>query len=148
MSLSILASASNAREPGRENTASLGAQVILAGRLGNRISLLAVPMYVSRTNYLDADDDRGTAALGLGGQWNLTRRYALTVEWIGQLSGVEAEYQSFSMGFSILTAHHVFNLLATNTSGVHTELYAPGGDLDVRDGDFRLGFNLAVVFPL
>jgi len=59
---------------------------------------------------------------------------------------VQAEYQSFSLGFSILTGRHAFNLIATNTAGTHADLYAPGGDLDWGERDFRLGFNIAVNF--
>ena len=98
---------------------------------------------VPRTNDLDAQDRRGTGAVGAGAEWRLGLRYALTGEWIVQASGVEAPFQSASLGFSMATARHVFHLILTNTQGHHTDLYAPGGDLDARDGRFRLGFNIS-----
>jgi Membrane bound beta barrel domain (DUF5777) len=143
VSISFRGSVSNVRETDRVNRTRWGSQLILARRFGDRLSLMAVPTYVTRTNGLNAKDDRGTGALGVGAQMRLGSRYALTGEWIVQTSGVQAPFQSASLGFSVATAHHVFQLLVTNTQGHHTDLYVPGGDLDARDGEFRLGFNIS-----
>ena len=94
------------------------AQAILARRFGARVSLMLVPTYVSHTNYLDESDTRGTGAVGVGGEWRLNSKMAITGEWIGQASGVKNDFQSGSIGFSIATARHVFHLFATNTSAL------------------------------
>jgi len=143
LSLAFRGSVSNVREADRVNRNRWAAQAILARRFGDRLSLMMVPTYVARTNDLDAQDRRGTGAVGAGAEWRLGPRYALTGEWIVQASGVEAPFQSASLGFSMATARHVFHLILTNTQGHHTALYAPGGDLDARDGRFRLGFNIS-----
>jgi uncharacterized beta barrel domain-containing protein DUF5777 len=143
LSLAIVASGSNLRGPGLEHRNRAGAQVVLARRVTDWLSLMAVPTYHTPTHYLDAEDDRGTLALGAGAEWRIKENLAITTEWIGQLDGVMAPYQSASIGLSIATARHTFQLLLTNTSGTHPDLYAPGGDLDWRDGDFRIGFNLS-----
>ncbi len=118
----------------------------LARRFGERLSLLAVPMIATRTDPFDPADTDGTVALGLGGELWLNSYLALTGEWIGQLAGVDAPYQSGSIAFSIFTARHVFRLVLTNTNGTHTSLYAPGGELDWGEGEFRLGFNIVRTF--
>lgn len=41
---------------------------------------------------------------------------------------------------------HAFHVFATNTPGAHTDLYVTGGDVKLRDGDFRLGFNISRTF--
>jgi hypothetical protein len=143
LSLALRTSYSNSRETGAFNRSRYGAQAILARRFGAGVSLMLVPTYVSRTNYLDQTDTRGTGAFGVGGEWRLNSKMAITGEWIGQPSGVRNDFQSGSIGFSIATDRHVFHLFATNTFGSHTDQYAPGGDLEVRDGGFRLGFNIS-----
>jgi hypothetical protein len=73
----------------------------------------------------------------------VTSKQSLSAEWIGQTAGVKARYQSFSLAWGVATARHAFTLLATNTPGEHTDLVAPGGDLDVEHDYFRLGFNIS-----
>lgn len=84
----------------------------------------------------------GRLRWGIGGELRLKPHLALTGEWIGQLDGVEAPFESGSVGLSIGTARHGFHLVLTNTPATHVDLYAPGGDLDWDEGDFRLGFNI------
>ena len=146
MSLALRGSVSNIREKGDSNTDRYGAQMVLARRFGRRLSLMLVPTYVTRTNYLDASDTRGTTAVGAGVEVRLTSKTAITGEWIAPVDGVENEFQSASLGYAIATARHAFEIVVTNTAGAHTDLYAPGGDLDARKGEYRLGFNISRVY--
>jgi len=122
------------------------AEVILGYRPWKPISLLLTSLYVSSANYEDPLDDRGTAGVGLGAEWHVTSKQSLSAEWIGQTAGVKAGYQSFSLAWGVATARHAFTLLATNTPGEHTDLVAPGGDMDFEQGYFRLGFNISRSF--
>ncbi len=122
------------------------AEVILGYRPWKPVSLLLNSIYLSRANYEDPEDDQGTGAVGLGAEWHVTSKQSLSAEWIGQTAGVKARYQSFSLAWGVATALHAFTLLATNTQGEHTDLVAPGGDLDVEQGYFRLGFNISRTF--
>ena len=146
VSLSFQGGVSHLREDNRENTTRESAQVIIGRRVNKHLSLMAVPIYVSNTNYLNVNDTDGTLALGLGGELRFRPHMALTGEWIGQIDGVDAPYQSVSVGFSVGSPRHGFHLILTNTEGIHTDLYAPGGDLDFGDGDFRLGFSITRVY--
>lgn len=144
LSLALRAGYSSAREDvGIANRNRYAAQAILARRFGESLSVMIVPTYVTRTNFQDAADRGGTGAVGVGAEWHLSSKHSITAEWVGQTSGVEAAYQGASVGFSIATARHVFHILATNTEGTHTDLYAPGGDLETGKGKFRLGFNIS-----
>lgn len=88
--------------------------------------------------------------LGLGGRWNFYKRVSLVAEWAPMLSGYTAtqtvgrvnRYDHFGTGLEIATAGHVFQIVLTNSLGLSTDQYLRGGDLDVLDGDFRLGFNI------
>jgi hypothetical protein len=143
LSLSLRGSASSVRDRGTANRSRWGAQAIVGRRLGRRLSLMLVPTYVSRTNPQDAADRSGTTAVGVGGELRLKSNMALTAEWVGQAAGFKNPFQSASVGLSIATARHAFHLIATNTPATHTDLYAPGGDLEWERGDFRLGFNIS-----
>jgi hypothetical protein len=142
LSLALRASYMTVRDDDFANRGRWSAQAILARRLGERFSLMLVPTYVTRTNFQDPTDRTGTAAVGLGGQCRLTSKQSITAEWVAQTAGVQRAYQSVSLGYSIATARHAFHLIATNAEGAHTDMYAPGGDLNPGDGDFRLGFNI------
>jgi Membrane bound beta barrel domain (DUF5777) len=148
LSLALRASVSSAREDlAIANRTRSGAQVILARRFGP-VSVLVVPTYVTHTNFQDGTDHSGTGSLGTGVEWHLSPKHAITAEWIVQESGVKGPYQGAALGFSIATARHTFHILATNVAGAHTDLYAPGGDLDPGDGDFRIGFNISRSYSL
>ena len=148
LALTFRGGVSNVRESERFNRTRASAQLVVAARLGEHVSLMLVPTYVTHTNTFDAEDDRGTGAVGAGGEFRFGARYAVTAEWVGQTSGVKAPFQSASLGFSVATARHAFQIFLTNTQGVHTDLYAPGGDLDVEDGEYRIAFNISRTFVL
>src|SRR5207249_10220753 len=64
----------------------------------SRLSLMAVPTYVTRTDGLDPEDGRGTGAVGAGAELRVGSRYAVTGEWVVQTSGVQDPFQSASLG--------------------------------------------------
>lgn len=143
LSLAVRGSYSHLRETGRANRDRYTGQILLSRRWGEHVSILLAPTYVTRANYLNEDDDDGTLALGFGAEVRLTRNFALVGEWVGQLSGVKDRYESVSLGVRRSTGLHGFDLFVTNTSAAHTDLYAPGGDLDAGSADLRLGFNIS-----
>ena len=103
---------------------------------------------MSRANFQDERDDRGSLAIGAGLSFRITEFVSLSGEWVGQIDGVEAPYQGVSLGLEIATSKHVFHVIISNSPGLHTDLYAPGGDLDFAEGDFRIGFNISRLFDL
>lgn len=114
----------------------------------------------SKTPPQKVRDKRGTLGVGL----------ASTV-WIGQRKrwGIDIEYWlpipsnkfyynggnadvngsnigSWSLGGSVRTNKHFFQIFITNTREIHTNLYAPGGQSKnpfEQRGNFFLGFNLS-----
>lgn len=147
ISLSFYGSGATARDEIFANRSRWASQLILGRRFGEKISLMLVPTYVTRTNWMDPQDTSGTTAIGAGGELRLTDHMAITAEWVGQTAGVKAPYEAISIGLSMATSRHVFEIVATNTAGLHTDLYVPGGDLDPGD-DFRIGFNISRIFSL
>lgn len=148
LSLAVLASGARDTAEASAHRTHYAAGVMLTRQFGSHLSLELAPFYASRTNTQKVGDSRGTSAVGLGGLWRFNDLLGLTVEWIPQLSGVAAKYQSASIGLSIGTARHSFHLLLTNTPYAHTSQFVTGGDLDWSSGDFRLGFNITRTFGL
>ncbi|TDI13300.1 MAG: hypothetical protein E2P04_03625 [Acidobacteria bacterium] len=147
LALALRASYSSLHADGRANRNRYTGQVLLSRRWGEHVSVLLAPTYVTDANYLDDEDHDGTLAVGVGGEVRLTRKLALVGEWIGQISGVKAPHESVSLAVRMSTGRHAFDLVLSNTKAAHTDLFAPGGDLDPGD-DFRLGFNITRSFPV
>lgn len=146
LSLALYGSVIDVRAPDRENRRRVALQAIAGRRFGERLSLMLVPTLVTHTHTFDANDRRGTAALGLGGAFRLNSYLSLTGEWVAQTGGVEAPFQSATLGFEVATSRHTFHLLLSNTAGTLTDQYVPGGDLELRKHAFRLGFNITRTF--
>lgn len=124
------------------------AQLVLARRIAEWLSVTLVPSYVSTPDFLDEDVKRGTTAVGAAAEVRLKSYIAVTGEYIAQIGGVKAPYRSGTVGLQLRTANHAFHLLFTNARGTHTDVYLPGGDLDWRHHEFRLGFNISRTFDL
>jgi mono/diheme cytochrome c family protein len=122
-------------------------QVPVGWQLHDRFSLLAVPGYASNTNHWEEDSD-GTFSAGIGFRASVTRSLALTSEWTKVLDGYETGDDSFGVCFEYEIGGHVFQVLATNGTGLTTGQYVPGAVQDFNSGDLRLGFNIFRTFWL
>ncbi len=149
-------------------------QMLLSRLWFDRWSTQLVLSYSLRTNHkvgptVDFEDGKGPVkvkdkrgSLGVG--------LASTV-WLGQRKrwGIDIEYYlpipsnkfyfnggnadpngsnigSWSLGGSVRTNRHFFQIFMTNTREIHTNLYAPGGQSKnpfENRGNFYLGFNLS-----
>ncbi|MGH9749336.1 MAG: DUF5777 family beta-barrel protein [Candidatus Polarisedimenticolia bacterium] len=146
LSLALRASATALGDDGIRNRDRYTAQAIVARRFGPRLSLLLAPTYVARADTLSPTDRSGSVAIGVGAELHLSPKMAISGEWIRQTSGFRNTFQGGSIAWSVATARHVFQILASNTPSAHTDLYAPGGDLEWGEGDFRLGFNISRIY--
>ena len=96
------------------------------------------------------DDEDPLITIGLAGRWQFYRNFALIGEWAPIVSGFtrtttfgnDIRFDTWGGGLEIATGGHVFQILLSNSVGLTTDQYLRGGDLDIRDGDARLGFNI------
>lgn len=136
------------RESIRERT-KLSLQVSATHALPYGVSLALVPGLLTNPAE-EVEGEQVLVTLGLGGRWELGRNLALVAEWVPMLSGYTRtttvgllnRYDHFGGGLEVATAGHVFQIVVTNSLGLSTDQYLRGGDLDILDGDFRLGFNI------
>jgi hypothetical protein len=113
--------------------------------ISGRVSLLLVPAFAANTD-LVTGLRRGTFALGLGGRWRIVGDIALFGEWTPVLSGFSEAANGWAAGIEKKIGGHVFQFFALNAAGIATAQRLPGGDLRLRHGGFRIGFNIDRLF--
>ena len=121
------------------------AQLALSRRVNRRVSVLLVPSYSTNTNHWE-DDSESTLALGTGGTIRIAGGLSATGEWVPVLDGYHADYDGWSAGLAYEVGGHVFQVFVTNTTGITTDQYLPGGYPELGSEDPRLGFNIFRTF--
>ncbi|HMB93150.1 MAG TPA: DUF5777 family beta-barrel protein [Rhodothermales bacterium] len=124
-------------------------QVMLTRALSDRAGIALVPGILLHPAP-GMDGENPLITLGVGGRWRFTRTLAVVGEWVPILSGYirtrtfgnENRFDSWAGGLEIATAGHVFQIVLGNSVGIATDQYLRGGDLDLAEGDMRLGFNI------
>lgn len=122
----------------------------IAKKFNDRLSLQAAPMYSHFNTVSSFDNEENDLfALGLGGEYHLSRRYALMAEYYPVLSERNpGTKNAFALGLNIETGGHVFQLFFAS-SNWHTEQYVIStNDEDFWAGDFRFGFNVNRIFTI
>jgi hypothetical protein len=116
-------------------------QLSLALEVHERVALLLVPSYAANTNHWESESE-GTLALGTGVRVTLFDEFSILVEWIPVLAGYHAKSQGWGLALEKKIGGHVFQVFALSTVGIPETQYLPGGDLCIREGDVRFGFNI------
>ena len=98
------------------------AQVLVARKFGERLSLQLSPTYLYRTMPDVTGDEKVLFAVGIGGRFKLSKRVSLNGEYFytaREKNTVTAPYHdSMSFGVDIETGGHVFQLHFTNSLGM------------------------------
>lgn len=124
-------------------------QLSMTRQIGERLGLAVVPgILLNPAEDLDGEPQLFT--VGLGGRYTLTRSLALIGEWTHIASGFtrtlifgnDIRFDTWGGGLEVATAGHVFQIVVTNSVGITSDQYLRGGDLDLFEGDMRLGFNI------
>lgn len=124
--------------------------LITARKLNRQLSVQVVPMYARFNTVLSTQNEvHNLFALGLGAEYHLSDRYALSAEYypvIGERN--EGTNNAFALALNIETGGHVFQLFFAS-SNWHTEQYILARTSDeFWAGDFRFGFNVNRLFFL
>ena len=124
-------------------------QLSLTRQIGDRLGLALVPGILLNPGE-DVDGEPQLVTLGLGARYRLTRQLSAIGEWAPIVSGFtrtltfgnDIRFDSWGGGLEIATAGHVFQIILTNSVGLTSDQYLRGGDLDLFEGEMRLGFNI------
>lgn len=125
----------------RSENMKLSLQLSLSHQVSNSLSFLLVPAYSSNANHWEALSE-GTFALGAGARYMFLNDFSLILEWIPVLTGYKANSSGWGFGLEKKIGGHVFQVFVLNTIGLTSAQYVPGGDLRLKDSDFRIGFNI------
>ncbi|HMS29011.1 MAG TPA: DUF5777 family beta-barrel protein [Saprospiraceae bacterium] len=125
-------------------------QLIIGRKFSDWLSLELVPTHVRRNVVLTDQEKFDVFACGIGGRLRLTRRLALTGEYIYVLPDQLApDYKnSLSVGIDIETGGHVFQLHFTNSTSMSEYGFVTETTGKWTDSGIRFGFNVSRVFTL
>jgi len=141
-------------EPERDNLfesrLSYTFQLLMASKLNSSLSFQLSPTIIHRNLVETKEDENDVYSIGASGRLKLTKRISFNVEYFYLLPGKTADdyYDSFSIGFDIETGGHVFQIYATNSTGMIEQAFVPVTSGSWGKGDVRLGFNISRVFTI
>lgn len=125
-------------------------QLILGRKFSEGFTLQLSPTLVHRNLVRYRYESNDVYALGIAGRIKLSKRVALTAEYIYVLPDQLApEYtNSLSIGFDIETGGHVFQLHFTNSSPMIEKGFITETTGEWLNGDVHFGFNVSRVFTI
>ena len=134
-------------------------QLLLAKRLGNRLSLQLSGSYIHRNIIFDYDTS-DNFFVGLAGRLKLSKVVAFIVDFNLPLNGQQSPfdnsqddnnepyYSPLGFGFEFDTGGHVFQVNVVNSRGIAQTDYLPNTKSNWADGEFRLGFTISRKFKI
>ncbi len=127
------------------------AQLILARKFTESLSLQLAPTYVHKNLVATYKDNNNIFSIGMGGRMKISHRVSINAEYYyllpGQISSRPA-FSSFSTGVDIETGGHVFQIFLTNSMGEHMESIISETGGSWFNGNIYLGFNITRIFTV
>jgi len=134
------------------NRLSYMAQVLMARKFSEKLSLQVAPTFLHYNLVDRANDKNDIFAVGLSGRYKFTRSVAVTAEYIlrpTRYAPDDDQYKDvMSIGFDIETGGHVFQLFFTNAFAINEVQLIPFTTNSWSGKQFRFGFNISRVFQL
>jgi hypothetical protein len=134
--------------PKQEYRFSYSAQLNIARKFGDLVSLAVMPTVVHR-NYVAADDQNTLFSLGGAMRWSLTKRLGIMVEYYQVFQNKGMRKTNFnSLGFAVewLTFGHNFTIYLTNARGFGETQFITNTYDNWLKGQFRIGFCIGRKF--
>lgn len=133
-----------------ENRMSYVNQLLVARKFSPSFSLQLDFIHVHR-NLVQYRADKNTMfAIGTSVRYKITKRLALTGEYVYRLGDYAQNqssfYDHFGIGVDIETGGHVFQLFVMNSFSTNEAQFVPTNDRNLADGAVRFGFNVSRVF--
>lgn len=125
-------------------------QLLLAYKFKKVASIQLMPTFIHYNLVETAEDDHDVWSVGAGGEFRISDRISLSAEYYYVISKQTAEdfVNPFSIGMNINTGGHVFQLYATNASGIIEQHFIGRTTGKWANGDIHIGFNISRSFTL
>jgi hypothetical protein len=145
-----------------QNRMSYFAQVIIARKFNDRISLELAPSVLHRnmvTRVADGegnvlDDENTNFSVAAGARFMITKRVGILLDYVHTFSEFRDNfkpqnyYPPLGVGVEIETGGHVFHITMTNAPAILENNYIPETTDSWLKGGFKLGFNISRVFQM
>lgn len=130
-------------------------QLIFARCFGEKLGLQFVPTLIHKNMVPTKDDKNDIFAFGLGGNYKISEKFAITGEYYYLLpnqvktmvNGSKAT-NSMSVGVEIFTGKHVFQLFLTNSTFTVEKGFVTETTDKWLNGKIHIGFNIVRRFTL
>lgn len=123
-------------------------QILISRKFNEKLSLEMAPTYFHENYVANNSQENSQFALGLGGRYKLTKRWAFNMDYAAHLN--RASNSGFknplSIGFDLETGGHVFQMHFTNSQAMHESGFLGNTTGDWGKGQIAFGFNLVRVF--
>jgi len=125
-------------------------ELFISRKFGERISLQLSPVIVHRNMVKTPEDQNTVGAIGIGGHYKITKRFAIAGEYYYLLPGNTADNynNSLALGVEIEAGGHVFQIHVSNSTGMTEKAFIPENAGSWKHGDINLGFNIIRIFNL
>ena len=125
-------------------------QAMFARKFSEKLTVQLSPTLVHYNLVLNTTDKNDIFANAFMLRYKLTKRFALTGEYIARLSKYTRETNlyknSASVGVDIETGGHVFQLFVTNSTAINPVQVIPYTATQWSKNEIRIGFNVSRVF--
>lgn len=125
-------------------------ELFISRKFNEKLSLQLSPVVIHR-NMVETNDNQNTVgALGVGGRYKITNRFTVVGEYYYLFPGNTADNfnNSLAFGVEIETGGHVFQIHASNSTGMTEKVFIPETSGKWLDGDINFGFNIIRLFSL
>lgn len=139
-----------------QNKITYCAQVLIARKFSDRLSLQVSPTFLYRNRPETADEQRALMAIGVGGRFKVTKRLSINAEYfwtarddkafVGRFGQVVQYNDALSIGVDLETGGHVFQMHFTNVIGMNEKQFIGETTGAWGKGDIRWGFNISRTF--
>ena len=136
--------------PHESDKFSFAYQILIARKFSNAFSLQLMPTLIHENIVYNASSSNDLFALGAGAKIQLTPRSNINLEYYYQLPEYKLPntYNTFSIGYELETAGHVFQLHFTNSTGMTERTVISENQGQWSKGDIHFGFNISRVFTI
>ena len=139
-----------------QNKITYCAQVLIARKFSDRLSVQVSPTFLYRNRPETANEERALMAIGVGGRLKVTKRLSINAEYFWTARDDKAYTDRFgqalqyndalSIGVDLETGGHVFQMHFTNVIGMNEKQFIGETTGAWGKGEVRWGFNISRTF--
>jgi hypothetical protein len=137
------------------------AQLLIARKFSNSLSLQLTPTYIHKNLVKYRTDRNDLLSIGIGGRFKVSQRTSVNAEYFYQIPGFINTYTKpgtgsqtykynncLSLGVDIETGGHVFQIRLSNAQPMFERAFITETDNKWTDGGIFLGFTINRVFTI